>query len=1607
MEKKNAEELFNKAVEISDTTKQEKYLDEACAGDDKLRAEVEALLKWDREAGSFLDNPDGDPNATLETSASPECSGTVIGRYKLLEKIGEGGMATVYMAEQKQPIRRRVALKIIKLGMDTKQVIARFEVERQALAMMDHPNIARVLDAGTTESGRPYFVMELVRGVAITEFCDKNHLNTKERLELFISVCQAVQHAHQKGIIHRDIKPSNVMVTLHDGRPVIKVIDFGIAKAVNQQLTEKTVFTRYSQMIGTPEYMSPEQAEMSGLDIDTRTDVFSLGVLLYELLTGTTPFDSEYLLKKGYGEMQRIIREEEPTRPSTKLSTMGEALTEIAKCRHTSPELLRKLIRSDLDWIVMKTLEKDRQRRYESVSELAAEVCRHLNHESVLAGRPSGIYRLKKFLVRNRTKVISASAVAVLIAAVVVIFTMYVQSVNRGKEAESFEHREVLSKAQEFRSNGQFQEALAKIETIVDSKYVGPEAHLLHARLVMELREPAEALAELQSLLNERDEIACQAHFLIARIYLESDLISAGTAQQRQQKAKEHQQKGEELFSESAMAYFNRAMIAGTVSKTLECLDKALNLDPDHYPSLRARALSYYAIRDFRRMERDAVVMTRLKDWDYLGHSLMAIALREGKEFDEAIKFHNEAIARSSEDPELYDQRRRTHMRITNYEQALSDARRSIRINPGESMYHFHYFCALVALGRYDEARAKYDSIASAGVHSRLQFASVALRYVTDTLNAGLLWHPTGQRPEGAAFLMMHDATRMYEQLSKKARRVVAEGFHPDWSPDGTELVYSRGFLGRAGIEIMDLQSKKARLLTVPGFNPAWSPDGQYIAYTRGKGKLLITELLSDRSSDPSYFGDREIWVIKADGSEEPRYLAEGYWPSWSSDSMQVLYHSKLDDIFHAISVESGAESVSIAECEGYHPIISPDGKYVAYSARHGGKKIIRLSDNSVVASFMMPPTLGANVVNWSPDGRELSVGGVGLWIYDVETRRVARIFGGINFFGWASWSGQNTRFFAVERDLGESFEIWMTSLDPNMTTRESLGPGLTIEEHCREMVDSFTLRIEADSEDVASYLFLASFHICLQEYDKATANIEKFIRVANSNSTIGGAWFVPRIMDYLAAWGIQKYTVGAYDQSLATLTLVDRFRTIITQANPADVATIAMSLHQLCRDEQAESALERLRGMFEKTKNDESLTWLCRAEKVFVDDSDGVRQVWELIEFGKLNDAWRLIERLRSSQTQDSDGDLEKLARVTNILVKAYYQRGRDAEDGSRYSQAISDYEAAVHVDPNYVRALSDLAWLLAMCEETELRDEIKAVENATRACELTGWKDHLYVANLAAICAEFGDFDNAVKLQKEATGLLTKDERSMFKTDYESRLMLYESHKPFHTLYNSGMIGWWKLDNDAKDSSGSGYHGIIKGDPKWVVTPMGGALEFDGIDDYIQTPDDIDKLQLTGDYTFSLWIKADATQNGWVGIFSKCNPSGSMNHWTLQFDGSSPKNLIIHHPDNLPMPRFWDTGIRLTDITDASHHISIVRSVETMTSYLDGSLRKSGTWHNDPGSGNGHLNIGVDRTANPGSTYKGLLHDLRIYNYVLTEAEIMALYNDGKLTSEEDSTT
>ena len=437
----SAETILAAALGIGDPAERRAYLDGACAGGAALRAEVESLLEANAVAGEFLLHPPpigaSAAQKTMFIPSLPELTGTRIGRYKLLEPIGEGGFGVVWMAEQEEPVRRRVALKIIKPGMDTKEVVARFEAERQALAMMDHSNIASVFDGGATDTGRPYFVMELVKGIPITQFCDERKLSTRERLELFMQVCQAVQHAHQKGVIHRDLKPSNILVTVKDDRPVPKVIDFGIAKATQARLTEKTIFTRFNQWIGTPAYMSPEQAGLGSLDVDTRSDIYSLGVLLYELLTGRTPFDTQKLMEAGYDAVMRTIREEEPPKPSTRLSTLNlEELSAVATKRGAEPAKLGRLVRGDLDWIVMKAIEKDRQRRYETAAGLEKDLGRYLRNEPVTAAAPTLPYRISKFVRRHRTGLAMGAALLVLLVAGTVVSTIEAVRATRAERAQ-------------------------------------------------------------------------------------------------------------------------------------------------------------------------------------------------------------------------------------------------------------------------------------------------------------------------------------------------------------------------------------------------------------------------------------------------------------------------------------------------------------------------------------------------------------------------------------------------------------------------------------------------------------------------------------------------------------------------------------------------------------------------------------------------------------------------------------------------------------------------------------------------------------------------------------------------------------------------------------------------------------------------------------------------------------------------------------------------------------------------------------------------------------------------------------------------------------------
>ena len=498
-------EVFTEAIQLP-SGERIAFLDLACAGNESLRRKIEALLRSNDRAGGFLEEPAATVGEVRARATAGEKPGDWVDRYKLLQQIGEGGWGVVFVAEQQAPVLRRVALKVVKPGMDTKSVIARFEAERQALALMDHPNIAHVFDAGATKTGRPYFVMEFVDGAKITDYCDRHSLPIRARLELFVQVCDAIQHAHQKGIIHRDIKPSNILVTTGpDEKPAPKVIDFGIAKATaGQQLTDKTILTAREMLIGTPAYMSPEQAALAGREVDTRTDIYSLGVLLYELLTGTTPFDARELLKAGFDEIRRVVREEEAVRPSTRLTTISEAeLTAVCQHRHAEPAALVRQLRGDLDWIVMMALEKDRTRRYKTANGLALDVQRFLAGETVLARPPSKLYKFQKLALRNRVLFTAIGTIALLLVAGLIVLSA---ALAREREArlQAVKDKEKAQQVMKFvvqlaDNNDNVISTLRRLADIVEADGKAKEADRMRSQALALFEKPGSAAALLSS----------------------------------------------------------------------------------------------------------------------------------------------------------------------------------------------------------------------------------------------------------------------------------------------------------------------------------------------------------------------------------------------------------------------------------------------------------------------------------------------------------------------------------------------------------------------------------------------------------------------------------------------------------------------------------------------------------------------------------------------------------------------------------------------------------------------------------------------------------------------------------------------------------------------------------------------------------------------------------------------------------------------------------------------------------------------------------------------------------------------------------------------------
>jgi serine/threonine protein kinase len=1046
--------------------------------------QIDKLLAWPLDA-----DPEEERLGLLDQFT--EAPGDQIGRYKLLKVLGEGGMGIVYLAEQTEPVKREVALKVIKPGMDSKRVIARFEAEQQTLALMDHRYVAHVYDAGLAPSGRPYFVMEYIDGQSITEFCDQHRLTVEERLHLFLHVCEAVQYAHQKAIVHRDLKPSNVLVIVQNDKGVPKVIDFGVARAIHQPLTERPFYTEADLLVGTPEYMSPEQADPGNQDIDTRTDVYSLGVLLYELLTGMLPFARETFRTGGIDHIREVICEQDPATPSTRLSkTSASELTESAQKRRTDARTLKRKLHGDLDWITLKAMEKDRTRRYTGVDAMATDIRNHLNNQPVTAAPPSIRYRLRKFSRRHRQTIAACATVLMVLAIVAWAIRTSIQADRQQRYAQALEDERLLVEAQEAFDTRDFSLAQQTIVPLLNSPQVGLKAKLLSAQLHLVRQEPNAAIQELESLFDAPNDVSGQAHSLLATLYYHKAAASLAKATEPLQKWNYHREEAEKRIGGTAQDCFLKACATSIVRDKLDWLNKALAQNKSHYPSLRERAYIHLAQHEYESTCRDATLMMGMRPDDPQGYFLNATALRKLGRFDEALADLNTAIGLDPNDVRLYIGRWETYTLMGRHEDALPDIRKCVDLEPDDFLHPVRLCVTLTALGRYDEAKRLYGQYVDRPDLAKLGYGTSHIGKVSSTLfhcqlekltfdllAAGISPYPPADPPVDAAHWSMYVMEELFKSLSQNGTRIVNQAFHPSWSPDGTKLVYSMGFALTNAVAMLDLQTGKTELLTIPGKDPEWSPDGKTIAFARSR-TLLPPQRLTGLGVEVFYRGygpvntaNDEVWIMDME-SRSLRRIGDGGWPHWGRQSGRLYYTSRRGlnhtnpHTLYSIDVnQPNAQAQVVLHNCSLFPVVSPDERYVA-DHRFRELRVIELASGQIVRRWFIPPRPRYGLyVNWSPDGRELSVAGwdgseTGLWNYNMETEDAVKIAGVLATT--ARWSGGDHPRLAIA--FGSPLtEIWMWDLQPGAPTAESFDFVQNVEEHCRWCIDQCSDIVAAD----------------------------------------------------------------------------------------------------------------------------------------------------------------------------------------------------------------------------------------------------------------------------------------------------------------------------------------------------------------------------------------------------------------------------------------------------------------------------------------------------------------------------------------------------------------
>lgn len=1633
------------------------------------------------------DDQDVIPTANLRTGAVGP--GSQIGPYKLLKILGEGGFAVVYLAEQQRPVKRRVAVKVIKPGMDTKQVVARFEAERQALALLDHPNVAHVYDAGTTELGRPYFVMEHVKGMQITEHCDRHKLTVEERLELFVQVCDAVQHAHHKGIIHRDLKPSTILVFFEAQKALPKVIDFGVAKAISQPLTERTLVTEHGEFIGTPAYMSPEQAEMTTQDIDTRSDIYSLGVVLYELLTGALPFDVKTLHEGGVDHIRHVIREEEPKTPSTRLSSLGEDAETVAERRRTEVRTLVRRLKTELEWIPLKAMRKERTRRYRSASEMADDIQNYLSGNPLIAGPETTTYKVQKFVRRHAGSVVTVAIVAVTIVLGLLVSTsMYFKAEKARVEADAARQKEAASRTTAEEAKKVAEE---RAEAYRRSLYVN------HIKLAQEsysqsdTRRTREILSECpvdlrgwewHRLSHTLDQscMILKGHRVSAQSTAFSPdgrLIASGS-QDNTIKIWDSATGSEVLtlhghkhgISSLAFSPDGKQILSGSYDNTIRVWDVATGVEVRKLRGDQGvRSVAFgpkgkrivsggwerivkvwdtesgaevVTLRGHQGCVRSAVFSPNgkrivsasddqtIKIWDAeSGTEIITLQGHQGNVTSVAFSPDGEKIVSASNDKtvKVWDAEPVAEL-ITLYghesgvlcvafssdgKQVASGGRdRMIRVwdssNAAEIMTLLGHEATINSIA----FSPKGDRLISASDDGtiRVWSSKIDTRAMTLPGHTGrvlsVAFSPDGRRIASGGYdakIKIWDITSGAEIMTLSGHLAWSSVNAVAFSPDGRQIVSGGGDYDRT-IIIWDAQSG-GKLMTLLGHKAAvnslvFSPDGQRIV-SASEDKTVKLWDAEDGAQVMTLYG-HDTGVRSVTFSPDGKRIASA-------------------DVKRAVKVWDAVSGAELTRLAGHSFVVfSPDGKriisggtgatrYLVVWDAVSGADVMLLKSPSTIKSVVFSPD-GGRIVSGSSDGAiriwEATTGAemVTLQEHKTPARSVA-----FSPNGKCIASGGDDGAIRVletaappdgyaSRQNAEAARVIVDQMHEQRGFYHAVIDELQAKKGLAQPVRDLALQIansrrweDADRLIKENQSVVFSLESDVNACKLAMGKIEMADRLDPNNHSI------------LVVLGIAQCRTGAHKKGLEALTRYEKFRADTHQEpHPYITASIAIAQHQLGNAGQAQVALNKLRSLFEdpgglNANSKGAQAYLIKAEKTIAGEGTKAHFLWEHIEAGELEQSVKMLEELRSLTDIEIAGPLEGAAKW---LSRAYCNRAEKRGGGdSVYADMIADYELAVHIDPNGALALDKLGWLLATCPASEFRDGAKAVEYAARACELTERKNHSYVSTLAVACAESGDFAAAAKWQKQALGLLANEARADWQSNYEARMGLYESGKAFYegsrqSISMGQMVAWWKLDriegDRIFDSSGNDLNGTLMGDASIVSDPKRwSVLKLNG-DGFIDCGDN-PAFNITGSITVVCWTKVTTFNRRWQTIISKGNYA-----WRLIRDEGN--NALEFACTGIELEgTTWGNVIGSINVNDGKwHHVTGVYDGAEICLYIDGSLDSSAAASGHINSTNAPVYIGGS-SERLGREWNGLIGDVRIYSYALSESEVKDLY-EGK---------